>query len=241
MVARASGAGSVIAYNYMDDGFISGSDGWQEIGLNASHMVGAHHMLFEGNWGFNIDSDQTHGNSIYHTFFRNHVSGYRGAFTDYLNKVLIDDINNKPGGNSPLRASAAHAYAYWFSFIGNVLGTAGHTSEWKYDCVGGPNSIPSNCIWELGVVDISPQGYDPNVAATALRDGNYDYLTNTINWASNDTAHTLPNSLYLSGKPVFFNAGEGYTWPWVNPTGSPQLYPLPAKARYDAGTPFTQP
>jgi hypothetical protein len=31
------------------------------------------------------------------------------------------------------------------------------------------------------------------------------------------------------------------TWPWVNPTGSPQLYTLPAKARYDAGTPFTQP
>jgi hypothetical protein len=86
-----------------------------------------------------------------------------------------------------------------------------------------------------------PSGYDPNTAATAIQDGNYDYLTNTIHWASNDTAQTLPNSLYLSGKPAFFNAGEGYTWPWVNPTGSPQLYTLPAKARYDAGTPFTQP
>ena len=241
MVARSSGTGSVIAYNYIDDGFISGSDSWVEIGLNASHLVGSHHVLFEGNYGFNIDSDQTHGNSIYHTFFRNHASGYRRAFTDYLNNVLIDDINNKPGGNGPLRAGAAHAYAYWFSFIGNVLGTSGHTSGWTYNCISGPNNIPGNCIWDLGWVDISPQGYDPNTAATAIQDGNYDYLTNTINWASNDTAHTLPNSLYLSGKPVFFNAGEGYTWPWVNPTGSPQLYPLPAKARYDAGTPFTQP
>jgi hypothetical protein len=70
MVARSSGTGSVIAYNYMDDGFISGSDSWVEIGLNASHLVGSHHVLFEGNYGFNIDSDQTHGNSIYHTFFR---------------------------------------------------------------------------------------------------------------------------------------------------------------------------
>jgi hypothetical protein len=241
MVARSSGTGSVIAYNYMDDGFISGSDGWVEIGLNASHLVGSHHVLFEGNWGFNIDSDQTHGNSIYHTFFRNYASGYRRAFTDYLNNVLIDDINNKPGGNSPLRAGAAHAYAYWFSFIGNVLGTAGHTSGWTYNCIGDRNSIPGNCIWDLGWVDISPQGYDPNTAATAIQDGNYDYLTNTIDWASTDTAHTLPNSLYLAQKPGFFNVGEGYTWPWVNPTGSPQLYTLPAKVRYDAGTPFTQP
>ena len=151
------------------------------------------------------------------------------------------EVMNKPGGNGPLRAGAAHAYAYWLSFIGNVLGTAGHTSGWTYNCIGGPNSIPNNCIWELGYVDISPQGYDPHTVATAIQDGNYDYLTNAINWASNDTAHTLPNSLYLSGKPAFFNAGKGYTWPWVNPTGSPQLYTLPAKARYDAGTPFTQP
>jgi hypothetical protein len=241
MVARASGTGSVIAYNYMDQGFISGSDSWMEIGLNGSHLVGAHHMLFEGNWGFNADSDQTHGNSIYHTFFRNWLTGYRQAFTDYLNNTLIDDINNKPGGNAPLRAAGGHAYAYWFSFIGDVLGTSGHTSGWNYNCISGPNSIPSGCIWELGWVDISPQGYDPNVASTAIQDGNYDYLTNTIHWASSDTAHTLPNSLYLSGKPAFFNAGEGYTWPWVNPTGSPQLSTLPAKARYDAGTPFTQP
>jgi hypothetical protein len=48
MVARASGAGSVVAYNYMDMGFISGTDGWQEIGLNGSHYVGSHHTLFEG-------------------------------------------------------------------------------------------------------------------------------------------------------------------------------------------------
>jgi hypothetical protein len=237
MVARASGAGSVIAYNYMDDGFISRSDGWVEIGLNASHLVGAHHVLFEGNWGFNADSDQTHGNSIYMTYFRNWLTGYRSKFTDYLNNQIVDDAT----GGSPRRAAAAHAYAYWFSFIGNVLGTAGKVSGWTYNCIGGVNTIPGDCIWDLGMVDISPQGWDPQVAPNTIQDGNYDYLTNTIHWASNDTAQTLPNSLYLSGKPAFFNAGEGYTWPWVNPTGSPQLYTLPAKARYDAGRPLTQP
>src|SRR5438552_18281823 len=103
-----------------------------------------------------------------------------------------------------------------------------------YDAIGGTNSFPPKGILMLGYMDITPNGYDPNVAATAIRDGNYDYLTNTIHWAANDTAHTLPNSLYLTQKPAFFNAGRGYTWPWVNPTASAQLETLPAKARYDA-------
>jgi hypothetical protein len=30
-------------------------------------------------------------------------------------------------------------------------------------------------------------------------------------------------------------------WPWVDAAGATKLHTLPAKARYDAGTPFTQP
>jgi hypothetical protein len=237
MVARSSGAGSVVAYNYMDDGYINGQDSWVEIGLNGSHMVGSHHMLFEGNQSFNIDSDNTHGNAIYHTFFRNYASGYRRPFTT-LDGISVDDTTGCCG---PLRAAAAHAYSYGFAFIGNVLGTSGRTSGWTYNCIGATNFIPRHCIWDLGWMDISPGGYDPNVAAKAIQDGNFDYLTNSVTWASSDTRHTLPNSLYLRHKPAFFKAGSGYTWPWVNPAGSPELYTLPAKARYDAGTPYTQP
>ena len=105
----------------MDDGYINGTNAWQEIGLNGSHMVGSHHMLFEGNYGFNMDSDKTHGNSIYHTFFRNYGTGYRTRFTA-LDGNVIDDLNNLPGGNGPLRAAGAMAYSYWMSYIGNVLG-----------------------------------------------------------------------------------------------------------------------
>jgi hypothetical protein len=236
MVDRSSGAGSVVAYNYMDDGYINGQDSWIEVGLNASHMVGGHHVLFEGNQSFNTDSDQTHGNSIYHTFFRNYLSGYRKPFTA-LDGTHVDDTTGCCG---LLRAAGAHAYAYWFSFVGNVLGTPGGTNGWVYDGIGGVNAFPPAAIWQLGWMDITPQGYDPNVAATAIRHGNYDYVTNSVKWAEN-LPQTLPNSLYLNGKPAFFNAGGGYTWPWVNPTGSPQLFTLPAKARYDAGSPFTQP
>jgi len=76
---------------------------------------------------------------------------------------------------------------------------------------------------------------------TTIRHGNFDYLTNTVHWDTNLADRALPASLYLSKKPSFFNAGKGYTWPWVDPLGDTKVYTLPAKARYDAGTPFVQP
>jgi len=122
---------------------------------------------------------------------------------------------------------------------------------WVYEnATGGP------AIYVLGVGYTSGNngpdpmaGFDTN-GGTTIAHGNYDYLTNSVGWDPNISVKTLPNSLYLSSAPAFFSAGSGYTWPWVNPTGTPQVYQncaggsrycLPAKARYDAGTPFTQP
>jgi len=258
MVSRSAGAGSVTAYNYMDDGYICcnnsnplfGADRWQEIGLNNSHMAGGHHMLFEGNWGFNMDSDATHGNAIYSTYFRNWSTGYRSRFTNPFDKATIDDLNGlpKPGGNGPLRAAATHIYTYWHSFIGNVLGTPGHMGGWTYH---GVDFTRPAAVFLLGYTDDQryPRGtHDPkadftfsNPPGTTIAHGNYDFLSNAVSWDPDNSNHVLPNSLYLTQKPAFFSAGRGYTWPWVNPTGSPRLYTLPAKARYDAGTPFTQP
>ena len=258
MVSRGAGAGSVTAYNYMDDGYICcnsphsflGADRWQEVGLNNSHMVGGHHMLFEGNWGFNMDSDFTHGNTIYSTYFRNWSTGYRSRFTNPFDEATIDDINGLPipGGNGPLRAAATHIYTYWHSFIGNVLGTPGHMSGWTYH---GVNFTQRAAVFLLGYTDdqrYPPGTHDPKAdftfstpPGTTIAHGNYDFLNNTVSWDPNNSDHALPNSLYLVQKPAFFGAGKGYAWPWVDPTGSPQLYTLPAKARYDAGTPFTQP
>src|SRR6185295_4912275 len=82
MVVRSSGAGSVVGYNYMDMGYINTIGSWIEVGLNASHMVGSHHVLFEGNYGQNWDSDHTHGNATYHTVFRNSLRCLRSPFTN---------------------------------------------------------------------------------------------------------------------------------------------------------------
>ena len=225
MVARSAGTASVFGYNYADDGFILGSEGWIEVGLNASHMVGPHHVLFEGNYSFNFDSDKTHGNAIYHTVFRNHLRGIRRDFGD------------SGSGNGPKRAAGAAFYSYWHSFVGNVLGAQGQMAGWVYES----GNMDQPAIFLLGWDDWAPYPVDPKVAATTIRHGNFDYVTNSVKWDPSIATQTLPSSLYLSGKPAFFDAGRGYTWPWVDPTGATKLYALPAKARFDNGTPFVQP
>ena len=80
MVGRSAGAGTVVAYNYTDDGFIDYDPSWQEVGINGSHMVGSHSWLFEGDKSFNYNSDNTHGNAIYMTVFRNDLTGDRTDF-----------------------------------------------------------------------------------------------------------------------------------------------------------------
>jgi hypothetical protein len=237
MVGRSSGAGSVTAYNYMDMGFDGGTGAWQEVGLNNSHMVGSHHMLFEGNYSFNIDSDQTHGNAIHNTFFRNYTTGFRAKFKDYLGDAVVDDFRQQ-STNGPLRTASAHAYSYWNNFVGNVLGMPGRMKGFIYG-----DKVLSNGNWPpqilmMGWDDQPNQVYDPQAIATNLVDGNYDYKTLSVKWASTGQKHTLPNSLFLTQAPAFFT---GFAWPWVDSTGSTKLYTLPAKARYDAGAPFAQP
>ena len=235
IVARSAGAGSVIGYNYMDMGYINTNGAWIESGLNASHMVGGHHVLFEGNLSQNAESDNTHGNSIYHTFFRNHLRGIRAPFENQAGGRIDDATQSR---NGPRRCVGLMAYSYWMSFSGNVLGAAGQMDGWTYESAftdGKP------AIWMLGWDAVSPYPIDLQVSATTLRHGNFDYLTNTVKWEPAIANHTLPNSLYLTRKPAFFEAGSGYVWPWVEPASATKLHTLPAKARYDAGTPFTQP
>ena len=272
MVARAGGAGSVVSYNYQDDTMYDAEFGigdyWIDMGVNASHYSGPHHILFEGNWGDNLDNDHTHGNSTYITFFRNQGTGLRSPFTDpSINKAVNDYTgvgyacgngastcsSNRPG---PLRAAGPMAYNYWFGFVGNVLGTAKETTSangWTYQ-----GDFTASHIWMLGWNE-GNGGEDPYLdGATAsyiFRHGDYDYVNGSIvDWATG-YSHTLPNSFYSSAQPSFFGASGAkctYPWPWVTPTGSiPIQAPsgsgctaadgLPAKARWVAGTPFVQP
>jgi len=231
MVFRSSGTGSIVGYNYADDGWIWGTQGWVEVGINASHMAGPHHVLFEGNYSFNADSDYTHGNAIYLTFFRNWLSGQRHSFSDSGN---VREVGLAYG-------------SWWDSFVGNVLGRPGQMAGWHYTAAAmGCDTNGNNCaannarwsdpaIWKLGY---DPERWgmypDPKTLSTVIRDGNYDFLTNSQKWHNTPGGFAIPNSLYLKTKPSFFGNNP---WPWVNPTNG-SLATLPAKARFDNGTYF---
>jgi hypothetical protein len=273
MVARAGGAGSVVSYNYQDDTMYDTESGigdyWVDMGVNASHYSGPHHVLFEGNWGDNLDNDHTHGNSMYITFFRNQGAGLRSPFTDpSLNKAVNDyqgigyacGTSGPTGCSSnvpaPLRAAGPSAYNYWFGFVGNVLGTAKETTSangWTYQ-----GDWNASRMWMIGWND-GNGGQDPHLSGTTVsyvfRHGDYDYVNGSIvDWTSG-YSRTLPNSFYLSSQPSFFGASGAhctYPWPWVTPTGSSPIQSprgtgcaadsaLPAKARWDARKPFSQP
>jgi hypothetical protein len=267
MTARGGGAGSVVAYNYVDDQYYgegSGLDFWViDASTNGSHFSGAHHILFEGNWGVNLLDDHVHGNDTYHTYFRNFVAGYRTPFTDPQSGESVNDYTNTitpndgfSGDIGPFRTAVPTAYAYWHAYVGNTLGLAAYAASangWTYQ--SGTGAEGGQNIWDLGSDD--PTGsYDSNLSGIGgnpqfiFRNGNYDTVTTSVHWDASDPAHILPSSFYLYSAPSFFGPGASctYTWPWVTPTGSTQIQSnscggsgLPAKARYESGTPFVQP
>jgi len=233
MVARSSGAGSVVGYNYMDDGYIATNEAWIEVGLNASHMVGSHMVLFEGNQSFNIDSDATHGNSTYMVYFRNYTTSVRGVFKSHFTGNTVDDRNDVPGpSNGPKRAAGAMRYSYWMTFVGNVLGQPERATMARGYQDDQAKAPLKPTIWLMGWNDKAPYTIDTHVAATSIRDGNWDTLLGKQTWLSG-SAGILPDSLYLTSKPAFFGSNN---WPWVDPTTG-AIYTLPAQARYSAGTP----
>jgi len=237
MVARSSGAGSVVGYNYMDDGYIATTEAWIEIGLNASHMVGSHMVLFEGNQSFNIDSDTTHGNSTYMVYFRNYTTSVRSIFKSDYTGNTVDDANDIPGrANGPKRAAGAARYSYWMTYVGNVLGQRQLVTKARGYVDDEAKAPWRPTTWLMGWNDKSPYTIDAKVPATAIRNGNWDTLLGQQTWL-NGPAEPLPDSLYLSAKPAFFGSNS---WPWVDPkTGA--TYTLPAQARYSAGTPNVVP
>jgi hypothetical protein len=268
MVARAGGAGSVVSYSYIDDTLYDAESGigdyWLDMGINASHYSGPHHVLFEGNWGDNLDNDNTHGNSMYMTFYRNQGAGLRTPFVDPSLNEQVNDFMGigfacggtgpsgcMPNAPAPLRAAGPMAYNYWFAFVGNVLGMTGETTAangWSYQ-----GDWSANRIFMLGW-NAGPGGQDPYLngdnGSYIFRSGNYDYVDDAIGEWAPGCSQTLPSSLYLTSTPAFFSAGASctYPWPWVTPTGSTPIQSnscggsgLPAQARYAAGTPFAQP
>lgn len=237
MVMRSSGGGNVIGYNYMTDSWGKSYPTLPETGINASHMATPQHELFEGNESHNFGSDVTWGNSIYITAFRNHLTGLRRSF----GTLKLSDQGNR-------RCAEIGQADNWFSFIGNVLGYSGmalsaampggNTGQTAFAYEPAQDSDKDARMWQLMEADAATQ-------ATLLRMGNFDWATKTQKWpgiggigtkdSPPNPLPTIPDSFYAPGKPAFMGANP---WPWVNPTTG-ETFVLPARARFDAGTPNT--
>jgi hypothetical protein len=237
MVMRGSGGGNVVAYNYMDDGYIAYQPNWVETGLNAAHMTTAHFELFEGNLSFALGSENTWGNATFITWLRNLGTGHRAAWPP-LNGYVYDTAANRGGGCSSSgpddqkcipytdkapRAAAVVSYGHvFYNFVGNVLGyrdmpVAPQNRGFAYQSEGPAWPKDPVPMWMLGF-DVHSDDTDRNVVSTTFRDANFDYATKTVQPAS---SRPVPPSLYLCQKPEFFGA---YAWPWVDGSNAAAPY-----------------
>jgi len=256
---RSSGGGNVVGYNYMEDGYGEGYPTIVEVGLNGSHMAGSHYELFEGNQAFNFDSDSYWGTQIYFTVFRNHLTTARRSLPG-VKAPLTDEINRRGIGltiNQWWHSFVGNVIGYPDGYLQNP--TVGHAypstfspqpqgTQFKYEWLGGPfgNDARYTPIWQLGY-DGSAwlETQDAKVQQTTLRNANYDYATKSVRWhgiggtgagSTPSPTPAVPPSLYLTRKPAFFGTTP---WPWVDGASAAQPLPgvLPARARFDAGTP----
>jgi hypothetical protein len=220
LMTDSAGPGNVLAYNYVD--LMFGRDypnaTWLTGDLVANHCAHPYMNLWEGNMGSQISADNIHGSSSHQTFFRNYVDRTFTGFTltGNLTDVVLAANNrfmNVVGNVLGRPGDEAIAKAVYEQTTGNCLDTV---AVFKF-------GYPSNC----GVGTVS----DPQVAATVLRHGNYDFLTKSTKWDPAITNQTLPPSLYLGSKPAYFGA---VPWPPIGPEVTGYMNDIPAKKRFDA-------
>jgi hypothetical protein len=169
-----------------------------------THGSSPRFCLYEGNVGARAYCDFVHGSASNLIYFRNKFRLQEGHILEY-----------GPG-------AAAVDFDRWnnnMSVVGNVLGYPAMQAEMgKY-----PMTYEGHvrAIYRLGynADDNQKLVCDNRPKATLFRHANYDYVNNAVVWDSATPDHHLPDSLYLSGKPAWF---EGMQWPPINPEMAPQ-------------------
>jgi hypothetical protein len=145
------------------------------------------------------------------------------------------------------------AHSDYTNLVGNVLGFQDQSllsydqdgysykqTGWQYEELGGFSSVSKGevTMWSIGSQQAGSEWtWVPTTYETQLREGNWDWVTQSQRWhgiggaVGTGTPQAIPNSLYLTAKPTFFGANP---WPWVNPTNG-TVSALPAKACLELG------
>ena len=228
--------GNVVAYNYVTS-VLPGT--W-----DATFNHGPHNMLnlCEGNVFQNSFKDDGYfGSSSHNTLFRNVIPD-QVALKHFCNYYNI--VGNVLGATRPVPRQtrtydAEEVSNYWNNHVFPIyelgfpnIGNASHNGTFI-----GPTTPPD--YHTLPNTLDGCQQLDRNVKATILRHGNFDYVNNTVVWDPNIPDHTIPNSLYLSGKPSWW--GDDLPWPPIGPDRTPMVGQIPAQQRFANGMPAPAP
>lgn len=227
--ATGTCSGCVYSYNFDVNELYdnNGSYAWQNQS-GYPHAVGDEHILYEGNMGAGIYSDNFHGTHQFQTVFRNAYNGFQQ-----------NNGNVTHGsGTSPM---LINSFSRFYNIIGNVLGSTALPHK-NYELNAG----------NLGTVPAGSEIYanglgggvrsDSNTPRTLMRWGNYDVVTASVRWCGNSSdpgwtticnnksevpstiknfsnpipANTfLPASFYLSSEPSWWPGGT--PWPPIGP------------------------
>jgi hypothetical protein len=220
IVGASSGPGNVIAYNFMDKmyGREYPEASWLMADLSSNHCAHPFMNLWEGNMVSQISGDNIHGSSSHQTFFRNYVDRQHEGYvhTSNLLDVVFATTNR------------------FMNVVGNVLGRPGDDAlpGAAYDQTGA-NCLETMAVYKLGYPSDCGinEVTDPQVAATILRHGNFDYVSNATVWDPGITVRDLPPSLYLDAAPAYFGS---VPWPPIGSDVTPMVSDIPAKIRFDA-------
>jgi hypothetical protein len=226
-IMLAGGAGNVFAYNFGIDEVQSPS-GFEQTEAPV-HSDGSDMNLYEGNEFDSIIADQLHGTSGKFTIFRNWLSGrgyntVNGALGNQpTTQTFPIDLNSYVRGVNII-GNVLGTPGYHTTENGGVYENFPTTND-----LGSEGISPTRCnhsIYNLGwgqgeCANFPSQNVlnDPRVLSTLMRWGNYDTVTSAVRWDSTESSptattylsanptpasHTLPPSMYLSGRPTFW-------------------------------------
>jgi hypothetical protein len=201
IITQGGGSGCVFLYNYLDNNWesVQGEPTTIDNTILSEAAVpnhGAHpHMnLWEGNSTENFEADYTLGSSSHNTAFRNSFRGYRTSYPLsgpwFWNLVEIQQYNR------------------YYNLIGNIVGNPTMTSGGTIIDNNSGGTLPE--MFRFGVSSDGGSYTDTNSYATAILQGNYDFVSKSVHNWSDTNNETLPTSLYYTNTPSYFGK---LTWP----------------------------
>jgi hypothetical protein len=200
-----SSAGLVLGYNYL----LNTATDNQFAGIS-THLSHNYLHLYEGNAVAFVNQDNSWGSGSQDTEFRNYFSGKDPNKTNYREAVKYG-AHNRYG-----------------NVVANVIGTLGYHTVYQMTNANAPCGT-DNYEFNLGFWNDcdTTTSYDPVVATSLMRWGNWDAVSNAVRFSATETASadptfpglsspssTFPASFYMSSKPAWFGS---VPWPAVGP------------------------